>query len=297
MHNYLRSIGFSKIKKRKDLDPIIQEVIDNYDDKKIVYDEDGQSFVEFSKLYSEHYGITVCGEIGENDDILEEYYFPFFHGTGISTSEDIIIEKHFSHESYSGACDDIRVGVTLMFFIQNASQCKDKMNDKKELLSVGTSVTLSGLSTSGMVLLPILKSPVQSNSEKNASSIRNNLIAAARNGDEDAMENLTIDDLDTYTMISRRIRNEDVFSIVDSYFMPYGMECDLYNVMGEIKSYTTEVNTCTEELVYVMSIECNDIIFDISINSMDLVGSPEIGRRFKGVIWLQGYINFKNKKK
>ena len=31
---------------------------------------------------------------------------------------------------------------------------------------------------------------------------------------------LTMEDIDTYTMITRRIQKEDVFSIVDSYFMP-----------------------------------------------------------------------------
>ncbi len=49
---------------------------------------------------------------------------------------------------------------------------------------------------------------------------------------EEAMENLTMDDMDTYAMISRRIANERYFFYVDTYFMPYGMECDRYNVMG-----------------------------------------------------------------
>jgi hypothetical protein len=38
--------------------------------------------------------------------------------------------------------------------------------------------------------------------------------------------------------------------------------------------------------------ECNDLNFDICINEKDLMGSPEIGRRFKGTIWLQGKIAF-----
>jgi len=40
-------------------------------------------------------------------------------------------------------------------------------------------------------------------------------------GDETAIESLTIEDIDTYSKISRRIRREDVFTIVDSCFMPY----------------------------------------------------------------------------
>ena len=44
-------------------------------------------------------------------------------------------------------------------------------------------------------------------------------MAAAKNGDEEAMESLTIEDMDTYSMISKRVENEDVYSIVDSYFI------------------------------------------------------------------------------
>ena len=107
------------------------------------------------------------------------------------------------------------------------------------------------------------------------------------------MESLTMEDIDTYSSISKRIRRkEDVFSIVDSYFMPYGIECDQYNVMGEITEHDTTVNEYTGEKLHLLNIVCNDIPLDICINDKDLIGIPEVGRRFKGVIWLLGKINF-----
>ena len=45
---------------------------------------------------------------------------------------------------------------------------------------------------------------------------------AARNGDQTAIETLTLDDMDIYSKMSKRLKNEDVFTIVDTYFMPYG---------------------------------------------------------------------------
>ena len=115
---------------------------------------------------------------------------------------------------------------------------------------------------------------------------------AARRGDENAIESLTLDDMDTYTAISKRIQNEDVFSLVDTYFMPYGVECDQYSVLGEIMELNTVRNKITDEEIYMMTINCNDLTFDLCINKMDLFGEPCVGRRFKGVIWMQGYINF-----
>ena len=104
------------------------------------------------------------------------------------------------------------------------------------------------------------------------------------------MESLTMDDIDTYAMISQRLTKEDVFSIVDSFFMPSGLECDQYSVMGEITEMNTTKNEVTGERVYELGLVCNDVPIDICINEKDLFGVPEVGRRFKGQIWLQGML-------
>ena len=127
---------------------------------------------------------------------------------------------------------------------------------------------------------------------KKASINRNQLLAAARQGDEEAIESLTLEDMDTYTSISRKILTEDVLSLVDTYFMPYGVECDQYSILAEILEYNMITNKLTGEKVYIMKVSCNDLQFDVCINALDLYGEPQVGRRFKGVIWMQGYINY-----
>ena len=49
------------------------------------------------------------------------------------------------------------------------------------------------------------------------------MIAAARQGDAEAIESLTLEDIDTYAAVNQRILKEDLFSIVDTLFMPYGL--------------------------------------------------------------------------
>lgn len=95
-----------------------------------------------------------------------------------------------------------------------------------------------------------------------------------------------------YTTISKKIQKEDVFSLVDTYCMPYGVECDQYSILGEITSCRTVKNRLTGEDIYQMTVYCNELSFDLCINTEDLYGEPEVGRRFKGIIWLQGFINF-----
>ena len=291
MHSYLKAIGFSEIEKKKDIDKLLTEVVADYDEKIVVENESEHLYAEMSKEYGINSGITVFGEYDENNVFQREYWYPYFRGMQVSSREEIVIEKHADKESYAGACDDIRVGVTLIFYLQNAGEYILERG-RKALKKGENSVSLSGLAKEGKILLPIEKKEWPENKDKKTMSKRNNLIAAARNGDEEAIESLTMEDIDTYSMISRRILHEDVFSIVESYFMPYGMECDQYNIMGEVLECTETTNYETKEKVYQMTLDCNDICFEICINDKDLMGEPQKGRRFKGTIWLQGKVDF-----
>ena len=292
MHRYLRAIGFSNLISRLQVNNLLAYVIQNADEKKYTSTNDMDiMFAEYSMDFAENLGITVRGEFNEENQFVFDYYFPYSRGTQISSYEDISIERHAEKESYAGICDDIKVGVSLIFYLQNViSYLKIKNADRLPIK--GTSLILSALSVDGTILLPLEKRESDLKKTKKESINRSKLIAAARNGDEDAMESLTLEDIDTYTNISRKILKQDVFTLVDTYFMPYGVECDQYSVLGEIIDYQFVENKMTKEEICQMTICCNDLYFDVSINKKDLLGEPKTGRRFKGIIWMQGHINF-----
>ena len=221
-----------------------------------------------------------------------EYYYPYLCGRSISTREPAEVEKHAEKESYAGICDEVRIGVTLIFYLQNIVDYLAVKNSKG-YMNLADGIILGALSTEGKILLPINKTEKKPDSTKKESKDRNCLIAAARDGDEDAIENLTLEDIDTYSLLSRRIAHEDVLSIVDSYFMPYGIESDQYSILGEIMDVALLQNKLTQENIYSMEILCNDIVFDVCINQKDLLGEPEVGRRFKGNVWMQGSIRYR----
>ena len=289
MHSYLRAVGFSKITKRSSIRQIIMDVVENYDEKKVVENYTDGIFAEFKKNYGCDCGITVCGQYDEDDVFHVDYYFPYFKGSGITTQESVSVEKHADKESFAAACDDLRIGITLIFYLQNAAEY---MKESKKQLTGNQPLTLSGLAGEGKILFPVLKDKEAVKVEQESSKNRSSMIAAARNGDEEAMENLTMEEMDTYSMISNRIVHEDILSIVDSYFMPYGIQCDQYSILGEIIEYHTVQNNITDEELVQMTVECNNIRFDICINRADLLGDPAVGRRFKGTIWLQGQLHF-----
>lgn len=289
MHNFLRSIGFKNLIKKKDLDILIDDIIKNPDKKVITEDAKGNVFAELSKQYGESIGIAVRGEYVE-EEFQMDYYYPYFIGSGVSTEEKVEIEKRSDREAYAGVCDEVRLGVTLIFYLQNVIEYLQEAGGIARKIPANT--TLSALSTGGKIIFPVYKNESQIKKGENYSQKRSHLIAAARDGDEEAIESLTLEDIDTYSMISRRVMKEDILSIVDTYFMPYGIESDQYSIMGEILNYDTIENSVTSEKCYIITVDSNNLVFDVCINESDLLGEPAVGRRFKGNIWMQGQINY-----
>ena len=291
MHQYLKAIGFDNINTRYDLKDLMREIEEGFTHQTVVSYRPGDDFCELRREYGQCVGVSLCGELDDDNNFYPDYYFPYFEGSGISTYADISIERKIEKEQYVGMCEDSKIGISLIFTLQNGIEY---MRERQAGFAAGvtTSVTLSGLALSGMILLPVVKDERQLKSEKEASDNRKMLLNAARNGDQSAIETLTLDDIDIYSQVSRRLENEDVFSIVDTYFMPYGVECDLYSIMGEILAVRKRANSATGVELYQMKLNVNEMQFDVCVPAEEVMGEPGIGRRFKGTIWLQGYINF-----
>lgn len=286
MHKFLRAVGFSKFKKM-DLEIILKEIINKPDTLKVTKDSEGNEFAELSKEFAPNIGLTVRGIYAEDDNFEMEYYYPYFIGIDKTTNEPIEIEKHSEKESYAGICDDSNLGVTLIFYMQNVCDyLSEHIYDKSTVRSNGA--VLSGLSVDGCILLPIEEK--KEKMTKANRKDRSQMIAQAREGDEQAIESLTMDDIDMYSILSQRVVKEDILTIVKTCFMPYGIESDQYSIIANILDYTKEENKVSGEQIYCLKVECNDLIFNVCINEKDLIGEPEIGRRFKGNIWMQGNV-------
>ena len=289
MHSFLRSVGFSQITKNAELYPFIQMTIDAPDMRNSYEKPDGELFVELKKEFGYRTGLAVCGNYIE-DTFQVEYYYPYFRGSYESTQEEIEIERHADKNSYAAICDDMRMGITLIYYLQNISEFFKHTNGQM-ISETGTSV-LSALSTEGKIILPIEQYDESRKKHIRRLQKRSNLISAAKDGDEEAIESLTVEDMDMYSMLSRRVANEDLLTIVESSIMPYGVESDQYAVIGEILDMSHSKNMVTGENMVIMTINSKDMIYDICINEKDLLGEPQIGRRFKGKIWMQGIMKF-----
>ncbi len=288
MHSFLRAIGFGSVKSRSDEEKLINLVIENAMEKQVFRMSEERAVVELMMEVSEDTGVVVRGETDARGNFHVAHYFPIRRGTTITTEEPLFVNKRVDTDAYTGMCDDYRIGVSLIFYIQNVVDLLKNPICKKERRRCP--VYLSALATEGKILLPVEKTKKEAEKVKSDLQNRSALIAEAKQGNQEAMQSLTFDDIDQYAVVSRRIRKEDIYSIVETSFIPYGSESDNYSILGYINHVDKLTNSYTKEEFYVLNVECNEMNYDVCIHVDDLLGEPAVGRRFRGNVWMQGKV-------
>ena len=288
MEDYIKTIGFKNINSRKDVHQLIKSIIHSPDRKKYFQLNTNEAIYCYEKDFGNKIGMTVLEIVDNNGTHILDSYFPYVYGMNCLYNDNIEVERITGKENYAGICDENNLGIPLIFHINNPIDylnivyhpMKGKIN----------CINLSGISTKGIIILPIKENEQERIKERQGNEWRSQMIEAARAGSQEALERLTLDDMDTYNMVTSRSRKEDIFTIVTSYFMPYSVECDKYSVLGTITDSRIISNKVTGESMYYISMECNSIEIDFVISRENLLGEPAVGRRFKGNIWLQGEV-------
>ncbi len=288
MHSFLKSVGFSSIKSRQAEEKLINLVLENASEKQVIRISEERSVAELFLEVAEETGIVVRGETDEQGTFHASHYFPVHKGKNISAEEAVFINKRVDTDAFTGMYDDCRIGVSMIFYVQNVVDLLKHPILKKDRTKYP--ITLAAMSGEGKILLPVKKTKMEAEKVKKELQNRSALIAEAKQGNQEAMQSLTFDDIDQYAVVSKRIRKEDIYSIVETSFIPYGSESDNYTILGYITDMEKCQNKYTKEEFYILALSCNEVEFEVCINAADLLGEPEVGRRFRGNVWLQGKI-------
>lgn len=291
MHSYLKAIGFRRVKSCADMERLIALAIEQATETetKMIEINDEIIAAELKMEVGENVGIMIRGEYDKKGEFHAEHFVPYYWGQTVSTAETVYISKRIETDAYTVICDDFRLGVSLIFYLLNAV---DYRTVRKDGMHEVYPIRLSALALEGKILLPTMRTEKEREKKKEEILARSKLIIEAKMGNQEAMESLTMDDIDQYALVSRRIRQEDVYSIVESTFIPHGSESDNYMIMGIIKEVKVIDNYLTQEEMYVLCLLCNEVDIEVCICKKDLLGEPLPGRRFRGVIWLQGVVDF-----
>ena len=202
MHQYLKSIGFGNVRDKKQLTQIIRDVEESYTGHQLVTQDEVTDLCEFDKEYGEGIGIKVCGDLDIDEQFDYRYYAPYFTGSGVTSYANVSVERRIDREAYVGICEDTKVGINLVFYLQNMMEYLRERQIGGRSIKY-SSVTLSGLCNEGTILLPVRKSKEQEREQQEEVHNRMLLLSAARTGDPQAIESLTLDDMDTYSKVSK----------------------------------------------------------------------------------------------
>lgn len=289
MHNYLKAAGFQEYNTEGIVYRFIKNSVTRPEYLTARLDlGDGTVLLEYRMPVNQFIG--VCAAVVQGGDGLSEiqYYYPYFDAPEVSSTALCSVERHTMAETYSGIIDEYNIGLSLIFFMSNP------VNYRLRYAADGASefkgTALSAFANDAMVLLPVVpqsdplgKVPELFNEEE--------LYDAARNGDEEAIDTITESDISMLHQISQRIESEDLYSLVDQSFMPCGVECDQYSVIGEITDIGETVNNITDEALWLIKLSCNGVEFWLCMRKDDLLGEPLKGRRLKCRVWMTGRVN------
>ena len=80
MHTFLRAIGFSQCKSKKELNNLIAAAVKDADEKLYTTLNNDIIFAEYNLFCGDNIGISVRGEYDEENQFLPDYSIPFFRG-------------------------------------------------------------------------------------------------------------------------------------------------------------------------------------------------------------------------
>ena len=76
MHQYLNAVGFRELKNKKELLELIKSVIKEPTNKEFIETDKKSVICEYTKYFSPTTGITVRGEIDEDNELTLDFYYP-----------------------------------------------------------------------------------------------------------------------------------------------------------------------------------------------------------------------------
>ncbi|MDO4961023.1 MAG: DUF3881 family protein [Eubacteriales bacterium] len=291
MHKFLRAAGFSEY----DSDAIVYRLIRNVVESPEYLSarlnlEDGSVLLEYRMPVNDNIGICAAILRSGREFSAIQYYYPYYNAFEISSTSICTVERHTAIETYSGVIDEYNIGLSLIFFVSNPMDYR-MLPETGELREFrGTSLT--AFSNEAMVLLPVVpQDDVDVLDDLLMGMSEEELYEAARSGDEDAIETIAESDINMFHQITERIESEDLYSLVEQSFMPCGVECDQYSIIGEILEIDEALNNLTGQELWLLKISSNDVEFNMCIRKDDMLGEPLVGRRIKCKLWMTGRVD------
>ena len=75
-------------------------------------------------------GISIIGELNEEGKFEREFYIPYLDNMIESTTAECSIQRHTERETFAGMADEMKIGISLIFYVQNLLEYREKQLKK-----------------------------------------------------------------------------------------------------------------------------------------------------------------------
>ncbi|MCR5585565.1 MAG: DUF3881 family protein [Lachnospiraceae bacterium] len=299
MNCMLQSVGYSKVEGIEAERRLKDELIYGFSMKrtKTAKVSETRTAVEIMCEIAPNTGVVYRGEYDKLGIFLSDCFFPTHISQRLSLNEPITISKRMDSNAFTAMAYDYTHKIPVVFYLQN--EVDMYLNFDPEGKEENCEVYLSAMADEGKIILPIDGTRVEVGKTTDDNYTDEDKPEENDNIDtiEKQIRKLAEKELNDYINMTSRSNDEDLYSIIETTFMPCGTEVDTYTIIGKIISVESQENFNTKEEMYILGVECTDMIMEVCINKMKLLGEPEVGRRFKGNVWLQGYVKWNTEKK
>ena len=114
MHQYLNAVGFDNIRTKNDLREILADVRERFTHQTIVSYKPGEDFCELRKEYGQCIGISLCGELDENDVFDPDYTSPISREAESALTPILLLKESLRKNSMS-ACVKIQKSDSVLY--------------------------------------------------------------------------------------------------------------------------------------------------------------------------------------
>ena len=286
MHRFIKAAGFPDFTGETGMfDFLEKEVIKPENLQMELNIEPGCVIREYCLMTNRAVGILAATLVAVGRLPRLIYYYPFLEAEEESSSAECILEQHTETDTYSGIIDDLAPGISLIFHMTNSLEYRSLLARGEDPLKAYRGTYLSAFANEGKVLLPVVHDTYGVLSD--ITGIKDAGDASCRSVLHDAgiEEEAAIED-----ELYERIQTEDLYTVVDQTFIPWGVDCDQYSIVGEITGVEEAINAYTGVPLWFLKVTCNDVQFRLCLRKNDLLGEPLAGRRIKCGIWLHGRV-------
>lgn len=286
---YIAALGFSAYDTKEKAEKLVSEIIAQPNTRYISNYKTDDIKIEYYKEYGKNFGLVVRGTLSEEEELTVYSLIPYALGQEVTDTHEIDVVKGDRGDVYDAFCEETKSGTPVSFFLQNVIDYLE-IEDQDDVYIDGA--RLVAFSVEGTVILPIEKDETDILLEEEEDVFREELLDKARNGDEEAIMMLEEEAMESSEILQERLKEEDLLSILEGFFVPLEDNEDIYSILGTIEEVTKLTNKFTKEKIYLLKIRCMSLYIDVYINKSDIVGKPTVGMRFKGTSWVHGTIEF-----